>query len=70
MGKLFRYIYEGNIVYYCGEHCYAEILSIELPNNVWIKYSSDNQPIIERVSMGLIFEDEDDWDNYASKLYT
>lgn len=70
MVKIFQYIYEGNKVYYCGEHCYAEILKIEQPSSVWIKYLRDNRPIIEKVYMGLIFEDEDDWNDYERKLYT
>lgn len=70
MVKIFQYIYEGNKVYYCGEHCYAEILKIEQPSSVWIKYLRDNRSIIEKVYMGLIFEDEDDWNDYERKLYT
>lgn len=65
----FCYLYVGNTIYYCGQHCYAEILSIEKQSKAWIKYDNNGKPTIECTMLGLLFEDEKSWKDYERKLY-
>ena len=61
----FNYIRIGNVVYYCGEHCYAKILKIEKPSTVYIQFRNQTGDMVEeKTMMSLIFRDKDAWDEY------
>ena len=65
----FNYIYEGSVVYYCGEHCYGKIIKVEKPSSVWLEFKDENNKnTIQKVSMGLLFENELDWNNYLTNI--